>query len=159
MKLTELACQHHAWVGRNGWHNSTVLEMLGLIASELGEVADESFEAPLPANFGQELADVMLRVMNLAVTTSVDLDATVAAARISWRSCTLHGFLAEMLVELAGCMNAARQASLGEEFHWKLGRFACRVLELARAEQVDLEVEIRRKMAINAERGTRGRLK
>lgn len=58
--------QHYDWIERMCWHNNTVLEALALIASEVGEAVNECRgEAPTEA-FGEELADIILRVADLA---------------------------------------------------------------------------------------------
>jgi len=56
-----------------GWHNKTVLESLALIASEVGEAINECRgEAPTP-NFQTELADIILRVADLAEWQGIDI--------------------------------------------------------------------------------------
>lgn len=56
-----------------GWHNKTVLESLALIASEVGEAVNECRgEHPTPA-LGEELADIVLRVADLAHQLGIDL--------------------------------------------------------------------------------------
>ena len=90
MDINDIATRHYEWVEQMGWHNKTVLEALALIASEVGEAAAESGDndAMLAAlaritesigraanqcrkgevgeNFGTELADIILRTLDLA---------------------------------------------------------------------------------------------
>lgn len=61
-----------------GWHNKTVLEALALIASEVGEAVNECRgEVPTP-ELGTELADIILRVADLAHWQGIDLAAVIA---------------------------------------------------------------------------------
>jgi len=79
MQINELAAKHYDWVERMGWHNKTVLEALALIASEVGEAVNECRgDTPTP-EFGTELADIILRVLDLAEWQGVDLEATISA--------------------------------------------------------------------------------
>lgn len=77
MNINEIAAQQYDWVERMGWHNKTVLEALALIASEVGEAVNECRgEVPTP-EFGSELADIILRVADLAHWQGVDLAAVI----------------------------------------------------------------------------------
>lgn len=79
MDINDMARRHHEWVERMGWHNKTTLEALALIASEVGEAVNECRgEKPTPA-FGPELADIVLRVADLAQRLGIDLGAEIAA--------------------------------------------------------------------------------
>ena len=79
MHINELAAKHYEWVERMGWHNKTVLEALALIASEVGEAVNECRgEEPTKA-LGEELADIILRVVDLAQWQGIDLAAEIAA--------------------------------------------------------------------------------
>jgi len=71
--IKQLTHTHSAWVARMGWHNKTVLEALALIASEVGEAVNECRGEKPTENFGEELADICLRVFDLAHTEGVDL--------------------------------------------------------------------------------------
>lgn len=77
MDLKSIAKLHHVWVERMGWHNKSALEALALIASEVGEAVNECRgEVPtdkLPA----ELADIILRTVDLAEDLGIDIDAAV----------------------------------------------------------------------------------
>lgn len=79
MHINELAAKHYEWVERMGWHNKTVLEALALIASEVGEAVNECRgEEPTKA-LGEELADIILRVVDLAQWQGIDLATEIAA--------------------------------------------------------------------------------
>ena len=157
MRLNELAIQHHLWVERMGWHNVTVLEALGLIASEVGETADETLGAVLPPDFAEELADTTLRTLDLAVDHGMDVEAAVGTEKVVWRTATLHGHLAEVMIDLSRCVNAARKEIPGDDFTHSVSRLLARLHSLALLTGVDLHAELVRKMAINETRGTRGR--
>ena len=78
MQINDIAAKQFDWVERMGWHNKTVLEALALIASEVGEAVNEyRGEAPTP-EFGVELADIILRVADLAQWQGIDLAAVIA---------------------------------------------------------------------------------
>ncbi|MBK3780139.1 hypothetical protein G3A43_07700 [Paraburkholderia aspalathi] len=163
MQLNELAIRHHAWVERMGWHNTSVLESLGLIGTEIAE-ADEEVFAFLDAarrhtsKLGEEMADILLRMMDLSVDKGFDLTAAAdRAGEVSWRSDNLHAQFTEVFVDWKNCANAARKAELDDTFVQLFGKLARRVMTLATMRGVDLLEEIRRKMAINDVRGTRGR--
>jgi NTP pyrophosphatase (non-canonical NTP hydrolase) len=71
--INAMCALQYDWVERMGWHNKTVLEALALIASEVGEAVNECRgEAPTEA-FGEELADIVLRIADLARWQGIDL--------------------------------------------------------------------------------------
>ena len=79
MDINELAAKHYDWVERMGWHNKTVLEALALIASEVGEAVNECRgDTPTP-EFATELADIILRVVDLAHLQGINLAEVIAA--------------------------------------------------------------------------------
>jgi NTP pyrophosphatase (non-canonical NTP hydrolase) len=78
MHINDIAARQYDWVERMGWHNKTVLEALALIASEVGEAVNECRgEKPTEA-FGEELADIILRIADLAQWQGIDLAAQIA---------------------------------------------------------------------------------
>jgi NTP pyrophosphatase (non-canonical NTP hydrolase) len=157
MDLNTIAAKHFEWVDKMGWHNKTVLEALALIASEIGEAADECITNIPTKAFGEELADIVLRTADLAHWQKIDLNLVVSKAELSWRSTYIIEDMSELLIEFAKWVNTARAAELGEDFSLATGRFVARVLAIAQAEDIDLALEVERKMAINERRGTRGR--
>lgn len=77
MDINTIAEKHHAWVEKMGWHKSTILERLALICSEVGEAVNECRgEMPTEA-FGEELADIVLRVADLAYSQGIDLSEKI----------------------------------------------------------------------------------
>ena len=157
MNLNEIALKQFDWVERMGWHNKSVLEALALIASEIGETADECFGASPSSSFGEELADIILRVADLSKTENLNLQLLTDNAEVSWRSKTLLEDFAELIVDMAKWINTARKETLGEDFGIYMGKIVRRVIEIAQREGVNLNREILKKMEINEARGTRGR--
>jgi len=156
--LNNLAARHFDWVERMGWHKTSVLECLGLICSEVGETADEAFGVAPTPEYCEELSDILLRTFDLAHGEGVDLGAVVASATVRWRSTTRVEELSELMVDIGKCVNTARAATLGAAFGESLGVIVKRVIEIAKRNGVDIEKELLRKMALNEQRGTRGRL-
>jgi len=101
MNINEMCEKQYDWVERMGWHNGTPLEKLALIASEVGEAIDELPKdhrakgnladviknlaravnccrgESLGEEFGYELADIVLRVADLAQEQGVDLQKCI----------------------------------------------------------------------------------
>ncbi|QOL26835.1 hypothetical protein LP316_05945 [Thalassotalea sp. LPB0316] len=72
--INELAKDNFQWVESMGWHNKTVLEALALVASEVGEAINECRQQePTPA-FQEELADIILRVLDIAHWQGIDIE-------------------------------------------------------------------------------------
>ncbi len=77
MELKQIASTNWEWVDRMGWHNKTPLECLMLVVSECGEAANEC-RGEKPTNlFGEELADIILRTVDLAHDHGIDIQAEV----------------------------------------------------------------------------------
>lgn len=77
MKINEVAEQNFLWVEKMGWHNKTTLEALALVASEVGEAINECRgEKPTEA-FGEELADIVLRVLDIAHWQGIDMEKEI----------------------------------------------------------------------------------
>ena len=77
MEINEIAKKQYEWVERMGWHNKTVLETLALIASEVGEAINECRGAAPTPEFDTELADIILRVADLAHWQGVDISKAI----------------------------------------------------------------------------------
>lgn len=75
--LSDLATEHFKWVDRMGWHNKTVLEALALIASEVGEAVNECRGDSPTDKLGEELADIILRTIDLAEWQGIDIELEV----------------------------------------------------------------------------------
>ena len=61
-----------------GWHNKTVLEALALIGSEVGEAVNECRGEKPTDEFGTELADIILRTVDLAHWQGIDLAKVIS---------------------------------------------------------------------------------
>jgi NTP pyrophosphatase (non-canonical NTP hydrolase) len=61
-----IAFRQWKWVESMGWHKTTVLERLALICSEVGEAVNECRGEYPTDEFGYELADIILRTVDLA---------------------------------------------------------------------------------------------
>lgn len=157
MNYNEIGERHFNWVERMGWHNKSVLESIALIASEVGEAADESFGEIGDDKLGSELADIILRTVDLAQTTGFDVNAVVAKTTLNWRSKTLLESYAEIMVDVGRWVNSARKDELGPEFGEAMGAVVARVAHIAKENGFDLEAQIESKMRLNELRGTRGR--
>ena len=66
MSWDYVAAKQYDWVERMGWHNKTVLETIALIGSEIGELAKEYIINGYCDSFSEELADIILRSLDLA---------------------------------------------------------------------------------------------
>lgn len=74
MNINLLAAKQWDWVERMGWHNKTPLESIALIASGVGEAANECRgDEPTP-EFGSELADIILRTVDLVHHHEIDIE-------------------------------------------------------------------------------------
>lgn len=158
MNLNELAEKHYQWVEAMNWHNKTVLEALALIASEIGESAFEYLDDTPTEHFGEELADIMLRTLDLGCWQKVDMNSEVANATIEWKYNDIPKRFMQLTYEFGNLVNTARKSQLEDSFHKSLGVFIKGVIDIANLSQVNLEKEILAKMEINLQRGTRGRI-
>ncbi|NMP31184.1 nucleotide pyrophosphohydrolase [Thalassotalea sp. M1531] len=79
MQLNDIAQQHFEWVEEMGWHNKTPLEALALVASEVGEAINECRGEKPTEHFGEELADIVLRVIDLAHWQGIDIEQVLLA--------------------------------------------------------------------------------
>lgn len=83
MTLNELADRAHQTASSHGfWDNTNLPTKLALIHSEVSEALEELRVTKDPANpgdaFSEELADVLIRVFDLAGRLGIDLDKVVA---------------------------------------------------------------------------------
>lgn len=158
--LNAISERHHAWVERMGWHNKTVLESLALIASEIGEAAGECLGGfSIPERFGEELADIILRCVDLAKTEGVNLNEQVALAlqEIEWVTDTASERITEVLIDFGKWCNTARKTPLGPDFGAAMGTVVARVIDLAARHRIDLHTAVQLKLKKNELNGTRGR--
>jgi len=80
MTLKNIALHHYQWLQSVGWAGKrTPLEDLALIASEIGEAANECRGEKPTDKLGTELADIILRVAGMAQENGIDIEAEVIA--------------------------------------------------------------------------------
>lgn len=79
MKINEIAEQNYLWVEKMGWHNKTMLEALALVASEVGEAINECRNEKPTDAFGEELADIILRVLDIAHWQGINIEKEITA--------------------------------------------------------------------------------
>lgn len=64
---------HGNWLAKMGYNKATPLEALALVTSEIGEAVNECRHGQPSDHFGEELADIVLRVMGIASQHKIDL--------------------------------------------------------------------------------------
>lgn len=79
MNINKIAELNYEWVERMGWHNKTTLEALALVASEVGEAINECRGEEPSEDFAEELADIVLRVLDIAHWQGIDMEKTLLA--------------------------------------------------------------------------------
>lgn len=77
MKINEIAKKNYDWVEKMGWHNKTTLEALALVASEVGEAINECRNEKPTDAFAEELADIILRVLDIAHWQAIDMEQAI----------------------------------------------------------------------------------
>jgi len=77
MEINDIAKKNFEWVEQMGWHNKSVLEALALIASEVGEAINECRNESPTEMLGEELADIILRVVDLAEWQGIDINKEI----------------------------------------------------------------------------------
>ena len=75
--IDEYSKIHHEWVCNMGWNNTTILEKLALVASEVGEAVNECRGERPTKQLGEELADICLRVMDIAEYQQINLQKAI----------------------------------------------------------------------------------
>lgn len=155
--FNSLALRHYNWVEQMNWHNRTVLESLALIGSEIGETMDECLNNIPTEHFAEELADICLRIIDVAYVEKVILKDALECT-IEWKTHDYQGHLNEITIEWAKWINTARKVKLEEDFGISLGKVLQRVLSLAKIAHIDMIQEIEQKIIKNEARGSRGRV-
>lgn len=158
MNFNKIAQTHYEWVENMNWHNKTVLEALALIASEVGEASFEHLDDYPTTHFGEELADIMLRSLDLAYWQQVDLNKEVENIIFEYKYNDVPRMFMQLNFEFGNLVNTARKTQLEHSFHTSLALFIKGVTLIAEKTHIDLEKEILKKMEINLQRGTRGRI-
>ncbi|MCK5605857.1 hypothetical protein KAR91_28430 [Candidatus Pacearchaeota archaeon] len=167
MNLGEIATKHFNWIESVGWNNGTVLEKLALVASEVGEAIDECRGSEPTSEFATELADIILRVVAISESYSIDIHYKVLANKFTNKGRPLN-FVGKyetvlektsvLISAVAKAINECRGSEPTPEFGTKLAIIIIIVLEIARSENIGIMQKILDKMAVNEKRGTRGRV-
>ena len=100
----------------------------------------------------------MLRTLDLAAWQNTNLNEEVSLNKIDWKYSTVPEMFMQLFSEFGHLVNTARKVNLDNNFHSQLGKFTHGVMDIATFTNIDLEKEIANKMAINLQRGTRGRV-
>lgn len=158
--LNEIAQTHFRWVEACGWHNKTVLEALALIASEVGESFQELLNNDTGSKFATELCDITLRIIDLCVLLSIDIDKSYSE-ELSGMAVDSHlsneHLLGLICVHLAKAVNIARKSPNQSIFGIELVSIVVICKYLCVRNKNDFEDLLSKKMLINAKNGTRGR--
>lgn len=163
MKLKDIIVDHSHWVVSVGWNHATPLELMAMIASELGEVAKCLLE-PLEFNkLGSELADVLLRMGHMGVLTKIDFDTPAFSLnnlQTSPNSDTFKDF-ADLMYLYGVLVNKVRMvnASSDADAHYVAAfeQLFVAVMAFARKFRIHPEIAMENKVLVNKKRGTRGR--
>ena len=77
LRLNSMSCVLRNWVTDMGWTKSSNLEKLALIASEVGEAVNECRGDEPGANFRFEVADIVIRTLDLASANGIDIEQAI----------------------------------------------------------------------------------
>jgi NTP pyrophosphatase (non-canonical NTP hydrolase) len=77
MSLYGIGLEHWKWVEAMGWHTTSQLEKMALVASEVGEAVNELRGEVPTEKYKYELADIVLRVLDAAEEAGIDMDHAV----------------------------------------------------------------------------------
>ncbi len=160
MSLNSLSKQHHAWVERMQWHRRTHLEAAGMIGSEIGEACEEVHFAHVTAHFSVELADVVLRCVDMAIEIDAEIDIGARLDAIdkpepAYQS--LEHSLIKLFALQAPLVNAARHGEASAIIEGLLMTMhAC--FSIARRQGIDLLQVMTTKVEANTVNGSKGRL-
>lgn len=163
MKLKKIIIDHSQWVVSVGWNHATPLELMGMIASELGEVAKCLLEPLEFEKLGSEIADVLLRMGHMGVLTHIDFEAPAFSLNnltTTPNSDTFKDF-ASLMVLYGDLVNKVRKLHEGSfedaDYTEAFERLFVAVMAFARKFRVHPEIAMENKVFVNKQRGTRGR--
>lgn len=162
LSLNEIAQTHFNWVESCGWHNKTVLEALALIASEVGESFQELLNKNTSEKFATELCDITLRVIDLCVLLSFDIDKIYTDIVTSMPVSEFENFsnsdlLGLICVHLSKAVNIARKNPNQSDFGFELVTVVALCKYICVKNFNNFEELLAQKMLLNAKNGTRGR--
>lgn len=176
MKLNELRNEAFTIATNNGWHEEELSDehFLMLIVTEIAEAVNadrrnlhadveafkkyedsldfmQNFERQIKNTVEDELADVVIRCLDLAGLHSIDLsDAMVLIDNLSEAKCKkdTDGTFVELMFEIVKLISSDY-----EELAVKINAVLLCVVELCRAKNIELEWFVTQKMHYNRLRG------
>lgn len=77
MDIKKVAEKHSNWVDQQDWEETTTLEKLALIGSEVGEAVNECRGETWTDEFPMEVADIVLRVFHLCEKEDIDIEDAI----------------------------------------------------------------------------------
>jgi NTP pyrophosphatase (non-canonical NTP hydrolase) len=78
MNIEKASYHHYEWLKEMGWTGKlTPLEQLALIASEIGEAANECRGETPTDKLGSELADIVLRVFGMSEELNINIEQEI----------------------------------------------------------------------------------
>ena len=158
MSWDYVAAKQYDWVERMGWHNKTVLETIAHIGSEIGELAKEYIINGYCDSFSEELADIILRSLDLAYWQKILIADNFKTVVVTWNKRGHLEDILELTIDFSKLVNSVRNDSDNPDFKRYLITIILRAIEIADINNIDIENAVRKKMEINEQRGTRGRL-
>lgn len=75
--ISSIAEKHYTWICKKKWNNSSLLEYLTLVISEIGEASNEVRGIKLSDNFKFELSDIILRILAISEHYSLGINETL----------------------------------------------------------------------------------
>lgn len=143
-----------------GWNNKSALELLGLIGSEIGESIEECKNGMPTSRFGEELSDIVLRIMHVGHLYNIDLKNLLETVKVEWNltnAPAIKDQLLELVVDWSKWMNSVRKDKPDENFVLGMGKILTKVFFIAIQNNISLPKEIEKKMELNLTKGNRGR--
>lgn len=166
-ELHQMALAHHQWIEDMGWHNKTTLATLGLIATEIGEAINECRGEEPSRHFAEEVADIVLRIMDLDISMPLGIFRDDLSTSIHHESMRLEAMREDpeqthidYLTPLYALLGDAIRGSMsGRQAQSSLYAPLKRIVAFCFAitHDHDLMGAITQKMNKNLARGTRGR--
>lgn len=160
---------HSSWLDKMGWLKDTsILEKIVLVYSEIGEAANETRYENIKDEFGKELADIALRIFGICKMMDVGLEVeekylkTIQFEYVNENKTHLEQ-MAEIIIAFDKAIKMAFLEMYEEENknEWinVLAKTLTKTAKVAENAGFSLETNINQKMLKNLENGTKGRIK
>ena len=164
VNLNSIGLYHRAWVQSVGWADITDLEALAMIASEIGEAADEWLSGcengdGLGKGLVSEVGDIVLRVMSWMISYDCLPGSVIRNLDVPADGSHPGQLLLRMTAELGKAVNDCR----GKERPTRaaieaMGRVILLAQQLAVWREESLLDAMCFKLSLNKQNGTRGRV-